>query len=201
MHILEQGGLMMWPILALSVLSLAVIAERFLAYTTRRFPSADKLDPALALYRDNHGESALKHIEDAAPFYTPLFAAFFSAQPLERKEKAIRHAGEGLLFALSRRLEFLATVATAAPLMGLLGTVIGMISTFSNLSASGNVDITLLASGIWQALLTTAAGLAVALPALLAHRWFLSQYDKTAYAMQHAANAFLDQQKTPGDDA
>jgi biopolymer transport protein ExbB len=201
MNILEQGGLMMWPILALSILSLAVIAERFLAYTTRRFPSPDKLDPALALFRDNQAESALKHIEDAAPFYAPLFAAFFSAQPVERKEKDILHAGEGLLFALNRRLEFLATVATAAPLMGLLGTVIGMISTFSNLSASGNVDITLLASGIWQALLTTAAGLAVALPALLAHRWFCNQYEKTAYAMQHAANVFLDQLKTPGDGA
>ena len=76
--------------------------------------------------------------------------------------------------------------------MGLLGTVIGMISTFSNLSASGNVDITLLAGGIWQALLTTAAGLAVAIPALLAHRWFCNQYEKTAYRMQHAANQFLN---------
>jgi biopolymer transport protein ExbB len=72
-----------------------------------------------------------------------------------------------------------------------------MISTFSNLAASGNVDINMLAGGIWQALLTTAAGLAVALPALLAHRWFCSQYDKTAYAMQRAANVFLDGQQDP----
>ena len=196
MNILEQGGLMMWPILALSILSLAVIAERFLAYTTRRFPSPEKLGPAYTLYRDNDPESALKHIEDVAPFYGPFFASFFSDHPLPRKEKDILHTGESLLFALNRRLEFLATVATAAPLMGLLGTVIGMISTFSNLSSTGNVDITLLASGIWQALLTTASGLAVALPALLAHRWFCNQYDKTAYAMQHAANVFLDRQKS-----
>jgi biopolymer transport protein ExbB len=191
MHILEQGGFMMWPILALSILSLAVIAERFLAFTTRRFPTADTLAPAFALYRENDPEAAIRLIENVAPFYAPLFATFFKDRPLAQKEKDILHTGEALLFALQRRLEFLATVATAAPLMGLLGTVIGMISTFSNLSASGNVDITLLASGIWQALLTTAAGLAVAIPALLAHRWFCNQYDKTAYRMQHAANQFL----------
>ena len=192
MNILEQGGFMMWPILALSILSLAVIAERFLAFTTRRFPSTEKLAPAFALYRENDPESAIRHIEDVAPFYVPLFDAFFNDRSLPQKEKDILHTGEALLFTLQRRLEFLATVATAAPLMGLLGTVIGMISTFSNLSASGSVDITLLASGIWQALLTTAAGLAVAIPALLAHRWFCNQYDKTAYRIQHAANQFLD---------
>jgi len=193
MNILEQGGFMMWPILALSISSLAVIAERFIVYTTRRFPSPDQLEPAYSLYRDKNTEAALKHVEDVAPFYLPLFVMFFNGRSLLHKEKEIQHTGEALLFALNRRLEFLATVATAAPLMGLLGTVIGMISTFSSLSASGNVDINLLANGIWQALLTTAAGLAVALPALLAHRWFCNQYDKTAYAIQHAANTFLDQ--------
>lgn len=195
MNILEQGGLMMWPILALSVLSLAVIAERFLAYTTRRFPSRDKLAAAYVLFDKEGPAAALKHVQDVAPFYEPLFAMFFNDHPLPQKEKDIQHAGEGLLFDLNRRLEFLATVATAAPLMGLLGTVIGMISTFSSLANSGNVDITLLAGGIWQALLTTAAGLVVALPALLAHRWFCNRYENTAYAMQRAATAFLDQQK------
>ncbi len=198
MNILEQGGPMMWPILALSVLSLAVIAERFLAYTTRRFPSPGKLDPALSLYREGDTDAALKLVEDAAPFYAPYFAALFRDAPPEPRERNVQRAGEALLFALNRRLEFLATTATAAPLMGLLGTVIGMIATFSNLSASGNVDITLLADGIWQALLTTAAGLAVALPALLAHRWFLNQHDKTAFAMQRAANTLLDEGRKEG---
>ncbi len=62
-----------------------------------------------------------------------------------------------------------------------------MIKAFSRLSASGNVDITMLAGGIWQALLTTAAGLSVAIPALIAHRWFCRQHEKAAYAMQHTA--------------
>ncbi|MBG0788941.1 MAG: MotA/TolQ/ExbB proton channel family protein [Desulfovibrionaceae bacterium] len=192
MHILEQGGFMMWPILAFSILSLGVIGERFIAYTTRRFPSPDKLAPAFAAYRNNDPRSAIRLIEDVAPFYVPLFAALFSSRPPALKEKDVRLAGEALLFALNRRLELLATTASAAPLMGLLGTVVGMISTFSTLSSSGNVDITLLAGGIWQALLTTAAGLAVAIPALLAHRWFCNQYDKAAHAMQHAANGFMD---------
>jgi len=197
MNVLEQGGFMMWPILALSVLSLGVMAERFLYFTTRRFPSPENLSRAYAFFGDNDPAAALRHIEETAPYYEPFFSMFFSDRPLRQKEKDILHVGEEMLFDFNRRLDFLATVATAAPLMGLLGTVVGMISTFSNLAASGNVDINMLAGGIWQALLTTAAGLAVALPALLAHRWFCSQYDKTAYAMQRAANIFLDGQKDP----
>ncbi len=201
MNVLEQGGFMMWPILVLSVLSLGVMAERFLFFTTRRFPARDKLAPAYALFAQDDPDAALRHVLDVAPHYEPFFAMFFSHRPIPKKEKDILHTGEAMLFALNRRLDFLATVATAAPLMGLLGTVIGMITTFSDLSASGSVDINLLAGGIWQALLTTAAGLAVALPALLAHRWFCSQYDKTAYAMQHAANGFLDELKDRGGAA
>ena len=201
MNVLEQGGFMMWPILVLSVLSLGIMAERFLFFTTRRFPSRDKLAPAYALFAQDDPDAALRHVLDVAPHYESFFAMFFSPRPLPKKEKDILHTGEAMLFALNRRLDFLATVATAAPLMGLLGTVIGMITTFSDLSASGSVDINLLAGGIWQALLTTAAGLAVALPALLAHRWFCSQYDRTAYAMQHAANGFLDELKDRGGAA
>lgn len=194
MSILQQGGFMMWPLLILSITSLAVMAERFVVFTTCRFPAFDRLAELFALTRANGKDAALERVENDAPTYLPLFKALFSDKPESQKEQDLQLAGEEILFSLCRRLDFLSTVATAAPLIGLLGTVLGMIEAFSRLSASENVDITMLAGGIWQALLTTAAGLSVAIPALLAHRWFCRQHEKTAFAMQRAANNFLKQE-------
>lgn len=182
---------MMWPILVLSVFSFAVMAERFIVFTTRRFPAPEKFFQMVDSARLEGDTAALSRAEEECPAYVPLFRALLSESEVEAAEREAQFAGEEILFAMRRRLDFLATAASAAPLMGLLGTVLGMISAFSRMSASGNVDITMLAGGIWQALLTTAAGLAVALPCLLAHRWFCRQLDKNAFVMQHAVNRHL----------
>nr|WP_321512787.1 MotA/TolQ/ExbB proton channel family protein [uncultured Pseudodesulfovibrio sp.] len=195
MNLLQQGGFMMWPLLALSIASLAVMAERFVVFTTRRLPSTTTLTPIFDLFQTQGSNAALNEVEDIAPTYLLLFKALFSDLPIPAKEQKIHRVGEEVLFSFRRRLDFLATVATTAPLIGLLGTVLGMINAFSRLSASGNVDITMLAGGIWQALITTAAGLSVAIPSLLAHRWFCREYDKTAFAMQHMSNTFLEERK------
>lgn len=195
MNILQQGGFMMWPLLILSISSLAIMAERFVIFTTRRFPTSGRLAEILSLARQDDTDAALSRIESNAPAYLSLFTTLFSNIPKPLKEQEIHLAGEDILFSLGRRLEFLSTVATAAPLIGLLGTVLGMIDAFSRLSASGNVDITMLAGGIWQALLTTAAGLSVAIPTLLAHRCFCRQHEKIAFAMQHAVNAYLEHEQ------
>ena len=197
MNILYQGGFMMWPLLIVSIASLAVIGERFVVFTTRPFPSAEKLASILSDFRQNGRQNALLPIEKNAPSYLPFFEVLLDDQALPLKEKGIQLAGEEVLHSLNHRLDFLATIANTAPLMGLLGTVLGMINAFSRLSAAGDVDISMLAGGIWQALLTTAAGLSIAIPTMLAHRWFCRQQEKTAYAMQHAANAFLERQEHP----
>ncbi|MFW5500969.1 MULTISPECIES: MotA/TolQ/ExbB proton channel family protein [unclassified Maridesulfovibrio] len=195
MNILQQGGLIMWPLFILSIASLAVMGERFFVFSTNRFPKAERLDELVNLARQHKNEKILNLVEETSPLYLKIFNALFSPLPDREKKHEVQLAGEEILFSLNRRLDFLATVATAAPLIGLLGTVLGMIKAFSRLSASGNVDITMLAGGIWQALLTTAAGLSVAIPALIAHRWFCRQHEKAAYAMQHTANMLLEIQK------
>lgn len=194
MNILQQGGFMMWPLLILSIASFAVVAERFVVFTTRRFPASESLRELFTLARNGDKGAALERIENDAPTYLPLFKILFSDNPEKEKGQELQIAGESLLFSLSRRLDFLSTVVATAPLIGLLGTVFGMIEAFSRLSASNNVDITMLAGGIWQALLTTAAGLCITIPTLLAHGWFCRQHEKTAYAMQRASNAFLEQE-------
>lgn len=193
MSLFAQGGPMMWPLLAMSVAALAVMAERFVVFTTTPFPGRDALASILAALRTQGPEGALRLAESRAPHYGRFFAALLAGGAARQREERARLAGEEALFDLGRRLDFLATAASAAPLMGLLGTVMGMVSAFSRLAGSGNVDITLLADGVWQALLTTGAGLCIAIPALLAHRWFLRQQEKTAFAMQRAAALLLDQ--------
>lgn len=192
MTLFQQGGPMMWPLLAVSVASLAVMAERFVVFTTTSFPKGDTLASVLDMARQGRKGEALSRVEETAPFFTEFFSALLANGSFRQREEHAQLAGEEALFGLSRRLDFLATAATAAPLMGLLGTVMGMISAFSRLASSGNVDITMLAGGIWQALLTTAAGLGIAIPSLLAHRWFRRQHEKTAFAMQRTAALLLD---------
>ena len=193
MNILQQGGFMMWPLLALSIAALAVILERFVVYTTRRFPTPYAIEELFILAQNNDNETALEKVGEDAETYLPLFEILFSHRSEEKKEQALQIVGEELLFFFGKRLDFLSTISMTAPLIGLLGTVLGMIEAFSKLSASNNVDITMLAGGIWQALITTATGLSIAIPAMLAHRWFCRQHDKTAFAMQHAINVFLKQ--------
>ncbi len=84
-------------------------------------------------------------------------------------------AAKELLFSFNKSLDFLSTIATVAPLLGLLGTVVG-----------------LLADGIWQALLTTAAGLVIAIPVLLAHQWFSAKVRQIAFEMESYANRILE---------
>jgi biopolymer transport protein ExbB len=192
MTLFQLGGPMMWPLLAMSVASLAVMAERFVIFTTTRFPNHDMLAAMLDMLRQDRKSDALELVNVNAPCFANFFAALLANGAPRQRQDRVLASGEEILFGLSRRLDFLATVATTAPLMGLLGTVMGMISAFSRLANSCNVDITMLAGGIWQALLTTGAGLGIAIPSLLAHRWFLRQHDKTAFSLQQAAALLLD---------
>lgn len=191
MNLMHQGGFMMWPLLALSIAALAVMVERFITLTTTRFPDEDTLRQAFRLAHIGKTDEAVSMAADAVPAYRKFFAALFDNITPELHEQHITQAGEEALFSLSRRLDFLATVAAAAPLMGLLGTVIGMINAFSRLASSGSVDITMLSGGIWQALLTTAAGLSIAIPALLAHRLFCRMHAKAAFTLQKTAVDYL----------
>lgn len=194
MNLLQQGGFMMWPLLILSIVSLAIMAERFIVFTTRRFPSRNVLKEIFRLAEESQS-SAIEKVTEEAPTYLSLFTTLLSGKPTLTVEQEVQFTGEEILFALRRKLDLLATIITAAPLIGLLGTVLGMIQSFSRLSSSGNVDIAMLAGGIWQALLTTAAGLSVAIPSLLAHRWFCRQYEKVVYAMQHTTAMYLTQRR------
>jgi biopolymer transport protein ExbB len=185
MGLIQQGGIMMWPLILLSIPALGIILERLLFFISHPFP-ASKNRPA-------------PEKSDKPDLFSPFFDSLAGKIPKSQKEEQVTLASKEILFIFGRRLDFLSLVSTTAPLLGLLGTVVGMVQAFSTLAGTqGNMDISLLADGIWHALLTTAAGLVIAIPSLMAHQWFCSQTRNTAFEMERYANQIIN--RTPDHD-
>lgn len=196
MGLIELGGWMMWPLLAVSVAALAIVVERALVFMGCPFP--DSRFPGLVLEAMHTGDvRPLAARLEAVPSLRD-FAALLGS-PLPNREAALRLAGETVLERLEARLSLLSVLARLAPLMGLLGTILGMITTFSRIAeARSGVDMSLLAGGIWQALLTTAAGLCIAIPALFFLSCFQGKVRRVADALNKAGNAALLADGGPG---
>ena len=188
MNIFMLGGWMMWPLALVSVMVTAIIIERILLFSSCPFPARDfteRLEKAVegdtAPLLDAMGRIAL------LKRFSGLMA---STHP--QREASLRIEGEAVVRKLEKHLSMLSILARLAPLMGLLGTVLGMISTFSEIAnAQAGVNMNQLAGGIWQALITTAAGLVIAIPALFFLHHFQSRVNSVASALSEAANAML----------
>jgi len=188
MNIFMLGGWMMWPLALVSVMVTAIIIERILLFSSCPFPTRDfteRLEKAVegdtAPLLDAMGRIAL------LKRFSGLMA---SSHP--QREASLRIEGEAVVRKLEKHLSMLSILARLAPLMGLLGTVLGMISTFSEIaSAQAGVNMNQLAGGIWQALITTAAGLVIAIPALFFLHHFQSRVNSVASALSESANAML----------
>jgi biopolymer transport protein ExbB len=190
MNIMTLGGWMMWPLLAVSVMALAVIVERALAFAACPLPDGPLDGQIQAALRQGDIAPVAKRMR-AVPLLRE-FATLMDAPGLPRREAALRLAGEQALGRLERRLALLSTLARLAPLMGLLGTITGMIGTFAHIAeASTGVDMTLLAAGIWQALITTAAGLCIAIPAQFSLSVFSGRARRVAQMLDAAGNTAL----------
>ncbi|MBB4302100.1 biopolymer transport protein ExbB [Rhodobium orientis] len=192
MWFIEDGGLVMWPLIALSVLVVAIILDRLLVFTTLPLFDADMERRLEAAARGEDTDETLAAAAEKSPPLRPLVEALLGRGAASVREGRATIAIEEIVRGLDRRIGFLGMAARVAPLLGLLGTVIGMIQTFSRLaSASGAIDMTLLADGIWQALLTTAAGLVIAIPAVIAQSGFLRREEQVAFALSRLSNRVL----------
>ena len=175
MELVNRGGVMMYVLIVLSVYSLAVIIFKIAQFIKANVFDRSFIEPALRDIKQGDGAQATKRLEGIkgpiARIMRVTFACVTNREMSQKsKEAEITRVGMMDILYLESYLRSLEMVAMVAPLMGLLGTVMGMIRSFSKLSTSGTrVDPTILAGGIWEALLTTAAGLAVAIPALAAH--------------------------------
>ena len=196
LELIKAGGWVMLPILLLAVLALAIILERF--WTLRR---REVLPPGLGeeVREWARGRSTLdpKHI-DVLRGNSPLgelLAAGLDVRhrPRDIIKERIEDVGRHVAHRLERFLNALGTIASAAPLLGLLGTLIGMIEIFGATGGANGVgaDPTALAHGISVALYNTAFGLIVAIPALICHRHFRTRIDGYTMAMEEAGERML----------
>ncbi len=184
----------MWPILVCSVLALAIIVER--CWSLRRSVVAPK-DLMSHIQGMTLGDRLTNEQIDAVRESSALgqiLAAGLSRQTQQAFliKDAIEEAGGHVVHELKRYLNALGTIAATTPLLGLLGTVIGMIKVFSAITAVGVGDPQVLAGGISEALITTAAGLSVGIPSLMFHRYFLGKVNELTVAMEQDALRFME---------
>jgi biopolymer transport protein ExbB len=194
-ELLANGGLMLWVILLVSAVGVAVFIERFLHCHRAQINSTEFLNGVrTVLKRDNIVEAL--SICDATP--GPVARLVKTAivnrdHGRERVREALEEAGLVEVPRLEEKLNLLATIAQLAPLLGLLGTVLGFIKTFSYMQSQGlYAHLSDLSTGIWQALICTAAGLAVAIPAHAGYNYLVSRVNSIVLDMERASTDIVN---------
>ena len=186
--IIQAAGWPIWPLLFASVISVALIIERASVLRQRKVLPTGVLQGAIAEYRQNGANDAfIAKLESHSPLGQVLAAGVRNAKSSrEVMKESIEEVGRGVAHDLERYLTTLGTIATIAPLMGLFGTVVGMIEIFGAPTASGN-NPQALAHGISVALYNTGFGLVIAIPSMIAYRHFRAQVDGFLVEMEEEA--------------
>ncbi len=194
----------MWPLVLFSILTLWTFLERFI-HLQRANGNAERLFETVREQLDSDGPAnAYAWVRTCPGPVAAVFRALLLAPPQSKadlEELAMMQARQELR-RLTRRLPLLNLIASLAPLMGLLGTVVGMVRAFQTVAvAQGPVNPSTLAGGIWEALLTTVAGLAVAIPALLFHHYLDQRVRRFTFQMDYYGTALIRvlTQKAPMD--
>lgn len=202
LEIIEAGGWVMLPIIACSVVATAIVLERSWTLRRRRIMPDNLVSSIWHLYRSGQlTEPRIQEIRDASPLGRMLAAGI--ANRLHSREimkDSINDTGRQVVAGLERYLNTLGTIASVSPFLGLLGTVLGIIDVFGVISGGGVGNAVVLSGGIAKALITTAAGLMVAIPALMFHRFFNSKVNKLAIAMEEQALRLVEVMKGERED-
>lgn len=196
---LKQGGVLMIPILAFSVVALGVFIERLWALRSGQVVPRDFLALVQKKVREDKTGEALTLCEGNGSALSAVMASGlrYSGRGRDVIKEAFEEVGRMEVTHLGRFVEVLGTIAAVTPLLGLLGTVVGMIDVFRTVvaeagAAGGAVNPASLAGGIWVALLTTAAGLSVAIPAFLGYKFLLSRVDQLSMELEEVCLSLLD---------
>jgi biopolymer transport protein ExbB len=186
---IQKGGLLMWPILFCSVIAIAVFAERLFYFHRATIHVGEFLQGLSNLVqRRNFAEALHESAGTPGPVARVIHAAIIRHDsPRAELREIVQEAGQLEVPKLERFLGVLATLAYVAPLLGLLGTVAGMIDAFGTLSSNGGyATVTELSNGVYKSLLTTAAGLVVATPTFVAYSYLSSRVNSLMHEMERA---------------
>ncbi|MEX0661448.1 MAG: MotA/TolQ/ExbB proton channel family protein [Balneolaceae bacterium] len=198
--IIAQGGLIMIPLFILSILAIYVIAERWRTLNNSQMDVETMLNNIEAMLKSGSQQKAIDYCDR---FDKPLARILKSGikrlgRPIRDIEESISNAGKKEMYHLENRMNWLATIAGVAPLIGFTGTVTGMIRAFMDIqSLQGNVNPSVLAGGIWEALITTAAGLIVGIIAFGFYNFLLGKINRMIFELENASADFLDLLQTP----
>ncbi len=194
LEILQAGGWLMLPIVACSIIAAAIILERLWTLQQKRVLPED-LTAQVSRWA-KHNELSVSHLQrlhESSPL-GQILAAGLANRKADRDviKQSIEDSGRHVVHELERYLNSLGTIAAITPLLGLLGTVTGMIEVFATITANGVGNPGLLAGGISEALITTAAGLSVAIPSLIGYRYLRGRIDSLVVRMEKEAMKFLE---------
>ena len=196
------GGWLMWPLIALGAVTIFIFVERFIAI--RQASSMDM--NFMNRIRDNIYEGKVATAIDLCKSTNTPIARMITkgieriGRPMADVQNAIENVANLEVSRLENGLPFLATISGGAPMIGFLGTVIGMVQAFMNLSqAGGTVDLSMLSQGMYVAMVTTVAGLSVGIPAYFGYNYLVARIEKLVFQMEANSIAFMDILNQPVD--
>lgn len=194
LELIQAGGWLMVPILLCSVIAMAIIIERFWTLQKKRVAPAHLVVQAWQWTKSGHlTEERMRTLRAGSPLGRILAAGLANRHhSRELMKESIQEVGQHVVHQLERYLNTLGTIASITPLLGLLGTVIGMIKVFAVITAEGVGNPAVLASGISEALITTAAGLSVAIPSLMFYRYFRGRVDGLVVSMEQESLKMIE---------
>ncbi len=192
---MTQGGPVLWLLLLISALAIAVFVERLVHYHRAQINSTEFLNGVRTVLRRENVVEAIS-ICDATPGPVARLvkAAILNRdQDRDRVKEAVEQAGLVEVPRLEEKLNLLATIAQIAPLLGLLGTVLGLIEVFGQIEQAGlYAQVNQLSSGIWRALICAAAGLAVAIPSYAGYNYLVHRVNEIVLDMERAATEIVN---------
>ncbi|MCF7982646.1 MAG: MotA/TolQ/ExbB proton channel family protein [Pseudomonadales bacterium] len=194
LEMIKSGGWLMLPILLCSVLALAIILERFWTLRPSKIAPKNLLSEVWGWIRSNQlSAERMKELRTKTPLGRILAAGLSNSKyGRDIMKESIQEVASHVIHEMERYLNTLGTIALITPLLGLLGTVIGMIKVFTAIMIQGTGNASVLAGGISEALITTAAGLSVAIPTLIFHRVFQRRIDELVVDMEQEAVKLVD---------
>lgn len=200
LELLAEGGVLMIPLFILSLIAIFVIAERWRSLNNSRIEVDGFLRTVEDMLKDGDRERALTYCDGIDKPLARILKAGIQrlGRPIRDIEDAISNAGKKEIYHLEKRMNWLATIAGVGPLIGFTGTVTGMIEAFMDIqSLQGNVNPSVLAGGIWEALITTATGLIVGIIAYGFYNFLLGKINRTVHELENASADFIDMLNKP----